>query len=224
MKRFALIILMSVAALSLSAQTKTFAVLGDSYSTFQGYIPAGNAIWYFDGVQNKDNDVVKVEQTWWYQLAQQTGYQLVMNDSYSGATIAHTGYRGEDYADRSFMTRMYNLRNPDIILVFGCTNDSWAGVPIGEYKFENWTNEDLYSYRPALAYTLYNMKKIFPDAEIHFILNSELKESIDVSTKTICEFYGINCIELSDNVHKLAGHPSIAGMKTICEEVLPHVK
>ena len=111
MKRFALIILMSVAALSLSAQTKTFAVLGDSYSTFQGYIPAGNAIWYFDGVQNKDNDVVKVEQTWWYQLAQQTGYKLVMNDSYSGATIAHTGYRGEDYADRSFMTRMYNLRN-----------------------------------------------------------------------------------------------------------------
>ena len=44
---------------------KTFSVLGDSYSTFEGYIPEGNAWWYSSSPQGP-NDVVKVEDTWWH--------------------------------------------------------------------------------------------------------------------------------------------------------------
>ena len=45
---------------------------------------------------------------------------------------------------------MDNLGDPDIILVFGGTNDSWAGSPIGEYVWADWTDEQLYSFRPAM--------------------------------------------------------------------------
>ena len=71
---FISVVLMSVVAMS-CAQTpvRTVAVLGDSYSTFDGYIPEGNAYWYSSKAQGP-NDVVKVEQTWWHQFCAATGY------------------------------------------------------------------------------------------------------------------------------------------------------
>ena len=45
-------------------------------------------------------------------------YELERNNSYSGSTVCHTGYKGADYSDRSFITRMVDLGQPDIILVF----------------------------------------------------------------------------------------------------------
>lgn len=45
----------------------TVAVLGDFYSTFDGYIPEGNAAWY-SSVPQGENDVVRVEDTWWHQF------------------------------------------------------------------------------------------------------------------------------------------------------------
>ena len=49
-------------------------------------------------------------------------------NSYSGSTICNTGYRDEDYSDRSFINRTTLLGNPDIILICGGTNDSWANA------------------------------------------------------------------------------------------------
>ena len=40
-------------------EIRTVAILGDSYSTFDGYIPEGNACWYFTTPQG-ENDVVSV--------------------------------------------------------------------------------------------------------------------------------------------------------------------
>ena len=31
---------------------------------------------------------------------------------------------------------------PDVIFIFGATNDCWAGAPLGEYKYGGWTKED----------------------------------------------------------------------------------
>ena len=73
-------------------------VLGDSYSTFEGYIPLGHAVWYTKRSDTKRTDVDDVKQTWWWQLISRGGYILGQNDSYSGATISYRGYRGEDYS------------------------------------------------------------------------------------------------------------------------------
>ncbi len=201
--------------------------MGDSYSTFIGYLsPATNYCWYGGedgGERAQRNDVKAVEQTWWHQLIGEMGYVLERNNSFSGATICHTGYRKEDYADRSFITRVHNLGSPDIILVFGGTNDSWANSPIGEYKHMHWTKTDLYSFRPAFCYLLHQLKELYPQAEIYNITNSELKEEITSSMDELCRHYAIPNIILHD-IEKQAGHPSIKGMQAICEQVMAVLK
>ena len=209
-----LLITLLIASFGSFAQ-KRFSILGDSYSTFKGYVePDTNFVWY----PIRGNDVIKVEETWWHQFANDYGYQLEVNKSFSGATISNTGYRKEDYIDRSFVTRLNKLGNPDIIFIFGGTNDTWAKVPIGEYQYANWTSTDLYAYRPALACLLNGLQVFYPSAKIYFILNSELTDDINESSLTICAHYDVPCIVLHD-IDKQRNHPSVAGMKAISRQV-----
>ena len=200
------------------AQTKSVSVLGDSYSTFEGAIPKGNAIWYFKRNNPNQTDVNRVEQTWWSLLIADKGWTLEMNESYSGSTICNTGYNKDDYSDRSFTKRMVNLGNPDIIFIFGATNDSWAHSPIGEYKYNDITTDDLWSFRPAMAKMLAWMKEHYAQSDIYFLLNDGLSADINTSVKTICEHYDVKCIELQQ-IDKMAGHPSVKGMQQIAKQV-----
>ncbi len=202
-----------------SAQSrKSVSILGDSYSTFEGYLqPDTNSIWYY-ATPKYETDVQTVKQTWWHQFIKENGYRLCVNNAFSGSTICNTGYRQEDYSDRSFITRMNNLGCPDIIFIVGATNDSWAGAPIGEYQYTNWSKEDLYKFRPAMAYLLNFMTDYYPNVEIYFVLNSELKAEINESVKRICQHYQVPLIELQ-NIDKKAGHPSIKGMAQMSEQI-----
>ena len=217
MRRLSLFLLLML-ALSASAQKRALSILGDSYSTFKDFVrPDTNFVWYpRDSV--KHNDVVSVRQTWWHQVIKENGWRLCINNSYSGATISYTGYDGNDYSARSFNTRMDNLGQPDIIFVFGATNDSWAGSPVGDYKYENITYGDMYQFRPALARMLQWMTDRYVNTEIYFILNDDLRDEIDESVKTICGHYGVPVIEL-EKIDKLSGHPSVKGMRQIADQV-----
>lgn len=212
--------LLFVCVFSLWGQ-KRVSVLGDSYSTFGGYVsPATNLCWYngTDGRKDKKNDVKQVEETWWHQLIAQKGYVLERNNSYSGSTVCCTGYRKQDYSDRAFITRICNLGCPDIILVFGGTNDCWARSPIGEYRYADWDKASLYTFRPAFAYLLHHLKELYPNARICNITNSELSEAVTSSMAEICRHYGVQNVLLHD-IDKQEGHPSIRGMQAICEQV-----
>ena len=216
--------LLMLIAMGANAQCKkSVAIFGDSYSTFDNYLSCDtNAVWYFQGKQKK-TDVTDVEQTWWHLLLKEKGWKLECNNSFSGSTICYTGYRKEDYQNRSFHNRLRYLGSPDIILVFGATNDCWAKSPIGDYKYSDWTKKDLYSFRPAMAAMCDGLKKRYPNVDIYFIMNCDLTETITTSCRTICNHYGIPMIELHD-VDKINGHPSIKGMKAIAEQVGAAVK
>jgi len=222
MKKISLIIFVSIFSFSYSfaqKQVKSVTILGDSYSTFEGYqMPEENLTWYLLGRQQSNNDVIAVEQTWWHQLLKKNGWKLCMNNSYSGSTISTSGYGNADYSDRSFVKRSTNLGNPDIIFIFGGTNDSWVPSPIGEYKYSGWTKEDMKLVRPSLAKLLDFMTRRYIGVDIYFILNSELSDAINASVSTICEYYKVPVIALHD-IDKKAGHPSIAGMKAIADQV-----
>lgn len=202
-------------------------ILGDSYSTFEGHLtPDTNFVWYFPVESRwaqKQNDVHQVEQTWWWQVIERMKAKLELNNAFSGSTICYTGYNKEDYSDRAFITRSNKLGNPDIILICGGTNDSWAGSPIGDYVYGNWTKAELYSFRPAMAKMLYDLKANYPTARLVFMLNSELKPEINESVHTICKHYDVPCLDLQ-NVDKQQGHPSIAGMKAIADQVVNFLK
>lgn len=194
-------------------------ILGDSYSTFRGYIPEDNAFWYSTSPDRSRTDVDDVTQTWWWQLISEGGYILGKNESYSGATICFTGYRGEDYADRSFITRLPRLGSPDILLIFGGTNDSWARVPMGEFVYRNLTRGHYYEFRPALGKLLDEAKKRYPGTDIYFILNTELSDDVNDAVRKECELFKVSLIELKD-IDKKAGHPTKLGMTQIKTQVL----
>lgn len=215
----ALFSLYSVLSFTILAQNcKSVSILGDSYSTFEGFLqPDTNHVWYFSTPKHR-TDVVAATQTWWHHFIKKNNFRLCNNNSFSGSTICNTGYNKVDYSDRSFIARMNNLGCPDIILIFGATNDSWANSPVGEYKYGGWTKNDLYSFRPAMAYMLDFMTVRYPNVEIYFVLNSSLKKEINKSVETICRHYNIDCIKL-ENIDTMEGHPSVKGMLQISEQI-----
>ena len=224
MQKIGLFLLLLIATLGLNAQVRpTVAVLGDSYSTFEGFIPKGHPEWYRTNVNKAATDVDKVEQTWWWQVVKNGGYKLGVNDSYSGSTVCFTGYDDADFSDRSFVTRATNLGTPDIILVCGGTNDSWCGAKVGEYKYEGWKRADMYYFRPALAKLYTVLREHYPNVEIYFILNDCLRDDINEAVDVISKHYGVPVIKLS-GIDKQNGHPNVKGMKTFADQVLSALK
>ena len=228
MKKTLLIAILATLCWATQAQDSLrVTIFGDSYSTFEGYLtPDTNESWYFTADnphRQKGNDVVSVEQTWWWQVIDQMGWKLEMNNSYSGATVGYAGYNYDNYKPRSFNTRVENLGNPDIILSCCITNDSWTGELVGDYKWANWTDNDLWFFRPAMARLCSVIKQNYPMARIYFILNTELKPEHAESMRVICQHYGLPLIELHD-IDKQWGHPSQAGMKAIAQQVMDFVK
>lgn len=199
---------------------KRVSILGDSYSAFAGYVsPGNNLVWYYPGGRDDNKtDVRDVDEMWWKILIDRNGYVLEKNNSYSGSTICNTGYDREDYTDRSFATRLTDLGNPDIIYVLGGTNDAWAQVPRGHYIWKDWKEKDLYSYRPAVAYMVYQLQEKYPEAEITVIVNDKIDPKIVEATIKACEHYGVRCVKL-ENIDKISGHPSRKGMRQIADAV-----
>ena len=219
MKKIILLSLMAIVCIAASAQTKKVSILGDSYSTFKGTMPANYAIFY----PNNACGVTEMEQMWWSLFIQAKGYQLEKNDSWGGTTICGTGYGRMDASRNNFISRVDSLGNPDIIFVFGGTNDAWANSPIGEYQYADWTKDDCKQFRPALACLIDMLKKRYPKAVIYSLLNSELREPINESMREVCKHYNVQLIELHD-IDKQNGHPSISGMKAISDQLLEAIK
>ena len=203
-----------------TSTAKKVSILGDSYSTMEGSLtPSTNAYWYTLGEnQWHTTDVTTVEQTWWYQFINSGNYVLEYNNSYSGSTMVNTPLENMDVST-SFINRANNLGSPDIIFVFGGTNDTWnSALTMGDYQYSGWTDDDKKQFRPGFAYLINYIKTTYPSAEVYFILNDILSEEINMSITTICDYYNVPCI-VTKGVDKSDYHPSAAGMTTIANQV-----
>ncbi|MBP3482243.1 MAG: hypothetical protein J6K28_02485 [Alistipes sp.] len=105
------------------AKTKV-SVIGDSISTFSGYIPAGYATFYPTGT------VVSAIQTYWYKLIYNymSNAKLDMNIAWSGTLVTRstdTSCASEHWYGHDFVARFIDkgVGNPDVILIHGGTND-----------------------------------------------------------------------------------------------------
>ena len=141
-----------------------FSILGDSISTFQGYIPDGYLSQYPFG------DVTSVDMTYWGKLISKDKMVLEVNNSWAGTLLS----KWENQVDISLCDdrRLSNLGNPDIILIFGGTNDygykdRWR--TIGDLNLEG-TTLDVTVFKPALQYTVQYLQKKYPKALICFLI------------------------------------------------------
>lgn len=203
-------------------------ILGDSYSTFAGHIPAGNVV-YYSSEDTRGSGVTRVEQTWWHLLMAATDSELVLNESWSGSTIGYTGYEKEDYTHLCFNTRLDKMHEEgilsgiDTLLIFGGTNDDWCGAPVGELKYANWTKEDLYCVLPAIGRLFCRVAELLPGVKVYAIINTELKPAIHQALLEAAERNGVKAITLSD-IDKVDGHPSAVGMTQIKDQLLEFFK
>ena len=92
MKKSCFLLLLTIlcSSISFAQSLKSISILGDSYSTFEGYLqPDTNSIWYYVSPRQQ-TDVTSVKQTWWHKFIKENNYRLCVNNSFSGATICNT--------------------------------------------------------------------------------------------------------------------------------------
>lgn len=198
-------------------------IMGDSYSTYRGYIPEGYYFYYSD--ERKENPIVKgVEKTWWNILAKENNLNILLNDSFSGSTICNT-VRETLSVESSFVSRIdkyikekfFTENKVDTIFIFGGTNDSWINAPIGNLKYSDWTVDELKCVLPAFCYLINNAKKVVEDVIV--IINTDLKEEITNGFIEACEKNEVKYLYLKE-IDKENGHPTELGMKQISKQVM----
>lgn len=204
-------------------------IFGDSYSTYKGHIPEGYAHYYFPEEAPPENSVMtmRLDQTWWQRLISKTGANLIRNDSWSGSTICYTGYEGDCSTTSSFIYRYRKLRDEgffrenriDTLFVFGGTNDSWCPAELGERRYTDHSEKDLYYVLPAISHFMSALKAELCDTRIVFIANCDIDVEIVSLMKDEGVRLGIEVVALHD-VDKMDGHPTVLGMSQICDQVL----
>ena len=226
---------------------KVISILGDSISTFAGYIPIADGFSLAHRARYpQSNLLTDVNETWWMQVLTALNTKLGINDSWAGSRVINTmsgnsGDQGEKAAMAS-LTRIQNLGSngtPDVILFYGGTNDIGALMPLGAFDPASAPTEaDLISTKwnnvaDAYVAAILRMQYYYPNAEIIAMLptytssyytNSEL-EQYNAVFAAICEHYGVTYVDLRNCGITTANlpdgiHPDATGMDYITEAVL----
>ena len=138
---------------------KTLSILGDSISTYAGYIPSGNANFY----TGSNCGVTSVDDTWWMKLMTALGMTLNLNNSWSGSRVTTTN--GSDSAGCG--TRCQNLgTTPGVIIVYMGINDFNNEVGLGTYDGNGTFPTSTTTFREAYAVMLDKILTAYPSAEV----------------------------------------------------------
>lgn len=191
---------------------KKISILGDSLSTFEGYIPTQNISYY----PNANNDVNSVKQTWWDILLNTINATLEINNSFSGSKVS-----GTDAS--SFIARHSELGNPEYIIIHGGTNDDWANVPAGVLHFDSPMNDlNVNEFSDAYDFIIRSILDKYKHTNIILVIPSIVSNEYADSIISICEHYqlfgyvDLRNIELTLSI----GHYQKDSMQVVAEKVL----
>lgn len=146
----------------------TISIMGDSISTFDGWLPEG-----FYDFYPLNGEVKEVEQTWWKMLLQETELQLCVNASSSGSTCVGDSASTDDPQSGCSDYRISALADgegnaPDLILVYMGTNDVIQNIPLGDNVGSTSVAEGtIENFSDAYCLILDKLKANYPQAQIY---------------------------------------------------------
>lgn len=229
----------------LNYKGKVISVMGDSISTFAGYIPTADGFNLAHRTRYPDTsripDVTNVNQTWWMQVVHALDAKLGINESWAGSTIYwgdNMSTKNADTGEKAAMASLTRIQNlgangtPDVIFLYGGGNDKAKGVKVGSFDPAKVPAEvDLTctkwdSFADSCVAALMRMRHYYPDAEIVVLMSIASAENDYIRVmRSICEHFEIPFIFLNEcglaaNMHPDGSHPNDAGMDVITDAIL----
>ena len=146
---------------------KQFSVLGDSVSTLESYNPPDHSVFYKGDVCSRTG-VYTMADTWWGQVIDFFGGELLVNDSWSGSRVTKLPGQHELFPSGCSDQRTSHLHmrgvRPDVILVYLGTND-WANA-VRPMEDGGVTDEWYSVFETAYRRMLQKLRANYPDAEL----------------------------------------------------------
>ena len=225
---------------------KIISIMGDSISTFTGYIPDGYRTRYPD--RSEGSGVDTVNDTWWMQLINELDAKFGISESWAGSTVSNI--YDEDQSDNKkgptrAMASWARIKNlsvngiPDVILFYGGTNDYNAVYRDKDYNMGTFDPDNapkVENYDPttdtalkwdtvvdAFVAAILRMKSTYPEAKIVALLpiNGD-KNDFNTTLKAIYAHYDITTVSLASVASNGLWdtlHPNAYGMDIITAEV-----
>ena len=107
---------------------KTFSIMGDSISTFEGCVPDGYTLFYNDERLER-SDVLRPEDTWWSHAVRALGGTVLADSAWSGSMVEGAGFPAASSPERAAALLGPDGQVPDAVLVFIGINDyGWGGA------------------------------------------------------------------------------------------------
>lgn len=211
-------------------------IIGDSISTFDGWIPEGWRRYY--PYTGSAGSLTSVEQTWWHRLIYRLMPDAVLdrNISYSGTRVTknmNPDPSRPDLDEYDFVTRCRNFDDPDIIIIAGGTNDRPCATAdlMGEYDYTSPLAElDRYRFRTAYICLIRTLMDEYPDAKIVCVVNDLLltgtASAIGESITEIASRYDLPCARIETTLETVGDgiHPSSMGAEHWADVVYETVK
>lgn len=181
-------------------------ILGDSISTYDGWIPEGFVVFYPFG-----GELTDVSQTWWKALIDDTGMELCANNSSSGSTCSGDSLSIEDPMFGCSDGRLSFLvgsqgRLPDIIVIYMGTNDLLNGVPIGDNDGTKLVEEgNVENFSDAYCLMLDKLESYYPTAQIFCCTLTPIGDwGEDVLFVTFQNHLGLTAEDYSNQIRVIA--------------------
>lgn len=146
---------------------KRISIVGDSISTFEGWMPGGYSIFF-----PLYGEITDVSQTWWKPLLDDMGLQLCANSSSSGSTCVGNSLSTDDPQCGCDNFRIEGAIgaggiHPDIIIVYMGTNDVVTHVPLGTNDGTHSVEEGVIdNFSDAYKLMLDKLEAQYPGAQI----------------------------------------------------------
>ncbi|MFA6627937.1 MAG: InlB B-repeat-containing protein [Bacilli bacterium] len=194
---------------------KTISILGDSITTYAGYIPDGFAHFY----PYPTADLADMNQTWWMKFINHYGMELLVNNSWSGSAVS-AGGSSAGYSMERLKYLYIGEVKPDVILIFMGANDA-PSVYITLEQFDI-----------AYGQMINNIKSSSPNSEIVLctlpsisLYTAADQESHNAVIKKYAAMYEITVIDFTTAFTRSecsqylvdSAHPNKAGMEKLAE-------